>query len=268
MFFVDGFISFSTAIEEIYGEMRANLQDWTPPAENSNDIEGAMARDIEIKEMAEAYTQLFIWEFCEKVKYVGVLPPHGQVIHADRGLVRGPTDAEKNIYGYDIGPYVSLNSCTVGSGFIRFDHAGEERNQVNSDHLVEPFGWWLDFKLRERFGPFLHCPVVFKELEFRDFVGRSRSAIGRDDTEFQSLSTQVALRRARGRPPRGDGYLEKAVRYEFSRRKREGLLQLDQRESIWAEVDSYARDAFGEGIARETARRYLADILGEMPAQK
>lgn len=81
--------------------------------------------------------------------------------------------------------------------------------------------------------------------------------------ESQGTSSLRPVPSGKGRKPKGDGVLQKAIVFEFKRRRDAGELPVKQ-EAVIVECIQWVKDALGEDIGRSTAQRHLAQINAQI----
>jgi hypothetical protein len=113
--------------------------------------------------------------------------------------------------------------------------------------------------------PFSGWSICWKPKSFDNWPQELREMLAEGAGNHERA---VTMRPARGRPKHGGGVVEIALQREFQRRRDAGDLALDQLESVYAAAAEWVQHIFGHDLPRETARRYLADILGQKTAQK
>lgn len=72
----------------------------------------------------------------------------------------------------------------------------------------------------------------------------------------------------RGRPPKGGGIIQLAVRNTYLERLRAGGIPHMQREYVLNDAIAWAKRILGEDVSRSTMQRYLAPVFDEMDAHK
>lgn len=96
--------------------------------------------------------------------------------------------------------------------------------------------------------------------QIQEFSGQrvGETIISSSERKGRGVSTPVK----RGRHKKAGGVVEKAVKNEFLRRLRAGLLP-EKSESVVYECMSWAKETLEESISRTTAQRYLAAVFEE-----
>jgi hypothetical protein len=151
----------------------------------------------------------------------------------------------------------------LSSGFTHVSPTwGTILGQADDDGNIHLREWEVE---KKAIGHFVGWSVCWKP-KFSDNWREELRAILTEPSERKAMPVEPM--RPRGRPKHGGGVVEIALQREFQRRRDAGDLALDQLESVYAAAAEWVQHIFGQDLPRETARRYLADILGQKPAQK